>query len=89
MHMPQIGRKVGQPPLDIGALLIPGHEAMDSGGVAQIVEAGLIPCAVVATHLRLYTYPAEGPFSLLARDGRYAQMWRLQQAEEPETAGVA
>jgi ABC-type multidrug transport system fused ATPase/permease subunit len=21
---------------------------------------------------------------LLARDGRYAQMWRLQQAEEPE-----
>ncbi|MBE7417490.1 MAG: ABC transporter ATP-binding protein/permease [Ideonella sp.] len=23
---------------------------------------------------------------LLARDGRYAQMWRLQQAEEPETA---
>jgi len=26
---------------------------------------------------------------LLARDGRYAQMWRLQQAEEPETAGVA
>ena len=26
---------------------------------------------------------------LLARDGRYAQMWRLQQAEEPEVAGVA
>jgi ATP-binding cassette subfamily B protein len=26
---------------------------------------------------------------LLARDGRYAQMWRLQQAEEPEAAGVA
>src|SRR5713101_281603 len=67
MHMPQIGREVGQPPLDIGALLIPGHEAMDSRGVAQIVEAGLIPCAVVSTHLGLRTYPAEGPFSLLAR----------------------
>ncbi|MCW5661843.1 MAG: ABC transporter ATP-binding protein/permease [Burkholderiaceae bacterium] len=25
---------------------------------------------------------------LLLRDGRYAQMWRLQQAEEPEVAGV-
>jgi ATP-binding cassette subfamily B protein len=25
---------------------------------------------------------------LLARDGQYAQMWRLQQAEEPEVAGV-
>jgi ATP-binding cassette subfamily B protein len=25
---------------------------------------------------------------LLARDGRYAQMWRLQQAEEPEVASV-
>ncbi len=25
---------------------------------------------------------------LIARDGRYAQMWRLQQAEEPEAAGT-
>ena len=25
---------------------------------------------------------------LLARDGHYARMWRLQQAEEPETAST-
>jgi hypothetical protein len=61
---------VGSPPLDSGALLIPGHEAMDSGGVAQSVEAGLIPCAVVATHFCLRPYPTEGPVSRVACDGR-------------------
>lgn len=69
MDMPQRGGEVGQQALHIGSCLIPGHKPMHGPGVAQVMQAGLITCAVVAAHRRFLTRPAEDALSLLTANG--------------------
>jgi hypothetical protein len=68
--MSEIDRQVGQEPLDVLALAVPGDETNDREGMAEVVQSRLKAGIVGARYACLFTKPLEDELRCLARDGR-------------------
>src|SRR5271170_7610851 len=68
--MSEIDRQMGQEPLDVLALAIPGDEANDREGMAEVMQPWLEGGIAGARYAGLFTKPLEDEFCGLTRDGR-------------------
>ena len=67
--MSEIDRQVGQEPLDVLALAVPGDETNDREGMAEVVQSRLKAGIVGARYACLFTKPLEDKFRSLTHDG--------------------
>ena len=67
--MSEVDRQVRKEPLDVLALAVPGDEANDREGVAEVMQSRLESSIVRARDACLFTKPLEDELRSLTRDG--------------------